>query len=331
MSQIRRYNVADGVRFISETLGVDPTRALLRAGLPADFLTFGARPLSAEEYYDLWDAFDAENFSIDFMMDMARKVVETGFDSSVYSFYSSPSVRVGLQRKALLKPLLMPLNMRVTDYNQHLAVSFGTILPQRKLPRTIGWFNILYFVMAIRHATGLQVTPAAVEVERTLDGAERSHGFLGAPVTTGSGYRLILSAEDAKLPLVTRNDELWETVEAGLQERFLRTMAPETTSSRVRQALVDGLPGGQVTADQIARHLAMSKRSLQRRLNEEGVSFKDVLEDTRRALSLNYLLNTDMSMQEIAYLLGFRDPSSFFRAFRGWTGKTPQSLRNEAA
>ena len=99
----------------------------------------------------------------------------------------------------------------------------------------------------------------------------------------------------------------------------------------MRQALVDGLPGGQVTADQIARHLAMSKRSLQRRLNEEGVSFKDVLEDTRRALSLNYLLNTDMSMQEIAYLLGFRDPSSFFRAFRGWTGKTPQSLRNEAA
>ena len=331
MSQIRRFNVTEAIAFVSNAMKVDPTRVFRRAGLPPDFLTHGARPLSAEEYYDLWDAFEAEEFDVNFLVQMAQKVVDSGFDSSVYSFYSSPTVRVGLQRKALLKPLIMPIFMRVTDYEQHLAVSFMSAIKGRALPVTIGWFNILYFVKAIRHATGLQIVPAAVEVERAVPGAETSDGFLGCHVMQGSGYRLVLSADTGRLPLDCRNDALWAPVETGLQDRFLQTMPPETTASRVRQALIDGLPGGQATAEQIARHLAMSKRSLQRRLSEEGVSFKDVLEDTRRALSMNYLTNTNMSMQEIAYLLGFRDPSSFFRAFRGWTGKTPQSLRDEAA
>lgn len=103
-------------------------------------------------------------------------------------------------------------------------------------------------------------------------------------------------------------------------------------SDRSRQAsIVDGRPGGQVSADQIDRALALSERSLQRQLNEEGVSFNTILEDTRRAMALNYLQNSDMSVQEIALLLGFRDPSSFFRAFRSWTGRTPQAVRGTRA
>lgn len=330
MTQTRRYSIVEGLRFVKENFGLEPMRSILQAGLPVDFMGAGERPVSAEEYYDIFHYLERENISADFVIRMAQQVVEQGFDSSVYSFYSSPNVRVGLQRKSLLKPLLMPIRMTVTDYDQHLAVSFAGQLEDRPLPRMIGWFNLCYFIMAIRHATGVHVVPAAVQAGEELS-TKAADDMFGTAVTYGSGYRLILKSEDADLPLITRNDSHWEVVESGLQERFLKALEPQSTAARVRQALVDGMPGGQVTADQIARSLALSKRSLQRRLSEEGLSFKDVLEDTRRALSLNYLLNTQMSMQEIAYLLGFRDPSSFFRAFRGWTGRTPQSIRAEAA
>ncbi len=319
------------MRFLQEHFGLEPERAIRTVGLPRDFMTLGERPVTADEYYNLWNALDEQVVDPAFPAKMARKIVEKGTDSSVHSFYSSPNVRVGLQRKALLKPLLMPIRMTLTDYELHLALSFGTALPSRPLPALIGWFNLAYFVLAIRDATGVSVTPAAVEAANLRDGWDDKEEFFGVPISHGTGYRLILRGEDANRPLVTRNDTLWNQIEVGLKDRFQLSPTPESTVARVRAALIEGLAGGQATADEIARALALSKRSLQRRLNEEGMSFKEVLEDTRRALAMNYLLNSDMSVQEIAYLLGFQDPSSFFRAFRSWTGQTPQSVRQKAA
>ena len=185
--------------------------------------------------------------------------------------------------------------------------------------------------MSIRHATGEHVNPVAIQAETIREGWAEAASFFGCPIAHGPGYRMILRAEDADLPLISRNDEMWEQIEHGLEESFVRAIAEPSTAARVRQALVDGLPGGQATADQIARTLALSKRSLQRKLQDEGLSFKDVLEETRRAMAMNYLHNTEMNVQEIAYLLGFKDPSSFFRAFRGWTGQTPQAMRKARA
>lgn len=331
MSQIAKYHIADGMRFVRDSFGVDPSRAMRQLGLPVDFLGAGETPVTGDMYYDLFEALAEEPGALDMPFRMARMVVEQGIDSSVYAFYASPTVRAGLERKALFKPLLMPIHMTVTDYNHHVALSLTSSLPHRRLPMTIGWFLLYYFVMAIRDASGVQVNPAAIESETRAPGDQDAEAFFGAAVTQGSGYRLILRSEDAALPLITRNDALWASVQRDVESRFRRAIPEQSTAARVRQALVDGLPGGQSTADQIARQLALSKRSLQRKLNEEGLSYKDVLEDTRRALSLNYLQHTDMSVQEIAFLLGFRDPSSFFRAFRSWTGKTPQSVRMEAA
>ena len=330
MSQATRYHVAEGLTFFSEAFGLDPRRGLKRAGLPADFLTAAPRSVTAAEYYDLWEALEAEMSSADLPERMARLLTEGGSDSAVYAFYSSPDVRTGLERKALFKPLVMPLTMRVSDYDAHLVLSFGSPLPDRPLPSLIGWFDLTYFLLAIRHATGHHVVPAAIEVGAARPGWDASALF-GCVIREGTSYRMVLTAEDASRPLVTRNDALWVELERGLQERFACAVPERSSAARVRQALVEGLPGGQVTADQIARSLAMSKRSLQRRLEQEGLSFKEILEDTRRALALSYLQNSEMSMQEIALLLGFRDPSSFFRAFRTWTGRTPHSVRRALA
>ena len=79
-----------------------------------------------------------------------------------------------------------------------------------------------------------------------------------------------------------------------------------------------------------AARLAVSQRTLQRRLQEEGSSFQHELNALREDLARHYLTNPRYSSAEIAFLLGYDDPNSFIRAFHGWTGSTPDRVRAES-
>jgi AraC-like DNA-binding protein len=100
---------------------------------------------------------------------------------------------------------------------------------------------------------------------------------------------------------------------------------------RVRASLLELLPSGQNSVDEVARRLALSKRSLQRHLNDEGSHFLDILNDTRRHLAEHYLTRSELAPAEISFLLGYRDSNSFQRAFKSWTGATPGGLRRRPA
>lgn len=329
MSHAQRYAIAAPAQQICQVIGIDPARVARRAGLAPDFMGEGARLVTASEFYALWDAMDAEARRPELPDVLADAILRSGFDSAVYSFFCSPTVRIGLERKALFKPLLAPIDMEVKSTSDGVAISFSSIEPTRLLPSLFGWFDLVYFVRAIRQATGEHVVPLRIEAPLSRADWSSMDDLFGCTYSSGARFRMLLSAEDANLPLISRNDGLWAELEQGLRARFANELPPQSTAARVRQALVDGLPGGQVTADQVSRALAMSKRSLQRRLSEEGSNFKHLLEDTRRAMAMNYLQNSELSVQEIAFLLGFRDPSSFFRAFRAWTGQTPLSMRQQ--
>ncbi len=87
------------------------------------------------------------------------------------------------------------------------------------------------------------------------------------------------------------------------------------------------LPAGESAIEEAAKRLALTKRTLQRKLAEESSSYQAVLTATRRELAQHYLARSSVSLVEVAYLLGFQDGNSFIRAFRGWTGETPREYR----
>lgn len=81
----------------------------------------------------------------------------------------------------------------------------------------------------------------------------------------------------------------------------------------------------------VARELALGERTLQRRIVEEGASFRQLLEEARKELVREYLARPDMQISEVAYLLGYEDANSFYRAFRTWEGTTPSHWRSDLA
>ena len=82
------------------------------------------------------------------------------------------------------------------------------------------------------------------------------------------------------------------------------------------------LPGSACAIDDVCRALGLSRRTLQRKLKEENTSFQQQLNHTRELLTKNYLRNTTLSAEDIAYLLGYQDLNSFYRALSLWTGKS---------
>lgn len=126
--------------------------------------------------------------------------------------------------------------------------------------------------------------------------------------------------ESANPELARHNDE----VAARYLARFGRALVRE----RLRAVLIEQLPAGEPSQDKAAEALHLSVRSLQRRLADEGTSYKAVLDDLRRELAVSYLRQARNSISEITYLLGFSDTSSFTHAFRRWTGVAPSRYRD---
>ena len=138
--------------------------------------------------------------------------------------------------------------------------------------------------------------------------------------------RLVYSEDRVRLLFGRMRDELAEMHER-IASEHLQRLDPAQTCHRVRAVIIRHLPDGEPRRPKIAAILGMSERTLQRRLAAEGISFQRLLDDTRRELAQHYLSQRNLSLADTAYLLGFSDQSSFFRAARRWFGTSPRDYR----
>lgn len=111
-------------------------------------------------------------------------------------------------------------------------------------------------------------------------------------------------------------------------QQFLDDLAHSSgIASMVRRALVEQMPWRFPNIEAMARELTMEPRTLRRKLDAQGTSYRQVLADVRRGLAINYLRKTRMTTEEIASRLGYSDAANFRHAFVRWTGKTPHEYR----
>jgi AraC-like DNA-binding protein len=108
-----------------------------------------------------------------------------------------------------------------------------------------------------------------------------------------------------------------------IAEQYIETLDPHKVASQVRQLLIVLLPSGKADQDRVSKRLNRSTSTLQRQLQAEGLSYRDVLDNTRRSLAERYLTDNKHSHAQIAFLLGFSDQSNFSRAFKRWTAMSP--------
>jgi AraC-like DNA-binding protein len=133
----------------------------------------------------------------------------------------------------------------------------------------------------------------------------------------------------AALPVQGHDPALLQILERHALALAERLPSDPPLSQRVSALVRDAFTQGEPAQAKIAKQLAMSERTLQRRLRDEGTSFADLVEAVRADLAKRYLRRPEMAVYEVAFLLGYSEPSAFYRAFRRWTGQTPQAYRGQ--
>jgi AraC-like DNA-binding protein len=190
-------------------------------------------------------------------------------------------------------------------------------------------FGIGVIVKALRVIAGRNIRPTYVmfAVPRNSDQREFER-FYGCPVDFGAlRDQLVFSTETLALPLVTEDRYLLETLEplCDAAARELRT-PKGTLRVAVENEVRTLLPHGKAQRSNVAKTLALSERTLSRRLADEGTTYADVVDQLRRSLALQYVKERSISLSQIAWLLGYEELTSFNHAFKRWTGCAPSAV-----
>jgi AraC-like DNA-binding protein len=160
--------------------------------------------------------------------------------------------------------------------------------------------------------------------------SSRFYEYFRSPVVfeaPANSLTLPIEAVDKSLP--GSNPQLAELNDQVMIE-YLAQLDQDRITQKVKAVIIDQLPSGNVTDENVARALYMSSRKLQRQLQSAGTTFNTLLNEIRQDLAQKYLKEQDTTMTEIAFLLGFSESSAFSRAFRRWMGVSPSAYRKAA-
>lgn len=315
-------------RVLLKDLGVAPQDLLRQANLPLDLFCQPEVTLTIAQYFDFWRGLETLlSGDLAFPLRVAQSVTVESFSPPIFACICSDNLNLALQRLAQYKPLIGPLRLDVAQTEHQTAIALGELPGQPPLPPSLVAMELTFFVHLARLATRDRIIPLKVQSTISLPGENEFEAFFGVPLTKGAFDGVIFSAADAQTPFLTSNAGMWSIFEPALQNRMQDLKIDSQFRERVRACLIEILASGQFSMVDVAKRLALSPRTLQRRLQEEGTSFKQELSHLRSELANHYLETTSYSSAEISFLLGYSEPSSFFRAFHGWTGKTPEMIR----
>ena len=188
----------------------------------------------------------------------------------------------------------------------------------------------LCFALVAKQARELATTPFRfTRVEFAHRGADSApyRAWFDAPVAFGApATQLVMSRATTEIALASSDPNLLAILMRAADDHQRTRPTDASITSQVVRVLHAALRAGEGHVDVIAKRLGLTARSLQRRLKDEGTTFNAVREDVRRQLSRRFL-EDGLSIAEISFLLGFSEPSAFFRAFKRWTGQTPLEAR----
>ncbi len=313
---------------IIESYGYDPGDVFARVGLTHEMLLKqGARvPLKTLDH--LWEEVTALIKDPCLGLRAAEFWHPSHFNALGYAWLASSTLREALNRLGrYIHVLSQDIDVRLEDTAEGLTFTLSDSL-EHSVRMDYGMATVMAMC---RINFGPNLKPVAVRfIHPEPFCGEKYFGFFKGPVYfEAASDSLTLAAKDVDLRLPGGNPHLAE-INDRIIIRYLATLSNGDIVHRVQTAIIELLPSGLVSDEKVAQKLYISVRSLQRKLQQCGTSFRKLLDRTREELARQYICDRGVDLTEIAFLLGFSEHSAFSRAFKRWTGQTPSGMRRDA-
>jgi AraC-like DNA-binding protein len=311
--------------------GLDVRTLLADAEIDSATLDAPGERVPSEKISRLWELAAERSGNPAIALRQHHVARPASFDVVGYTMMSCADLRGAYERlRRYLLILSDALTMTLSEEHDKYRITFALFGGERPVPRQRIEFILASLTTLCRWISGRNIRPVAVELSYPppTDIAPYREAF-SCPVTFDAPCNcLVYALADLSVPLPTANSRVAEQHERSAIE-YLRHFDQAQASYRAREAIIRRLPDGEPRREQVASELGMSERTLQRRLEEESTSFGELLDGTRRELAEQYLSRLHLSLAEAAYLLGFQDQSSFFRACKRWFELSPGQYRGQ--
>ncbi|MDF2117654.1 AraC family transcriptional regulator ligand-binding domain-containing protein [Roseiarcaceae bacterium H3SJ34-1] len=308
--------------------GVKPAAILRQARLPA---TLHLNPhvfLSTAQIFAIYRAVeelvDDPGFAIKFVKAFDRSGHQPAFLAACYA----ADYRDALGRIDRFKRLSTCETFVISEQSGEVTVSKEWPYSPEPEPALSIDVSFAFVIELGRKGTGQRITPVRVDLARAGPRSLDHETFFGCPIRYGSPRNLlVMRSSDLDRPFPGRNSEFLDLLTPALAAARKDLEAESTFSEQVKIVLKRSLASGRPDVSNIARELGTSERTLQRRITEEGTTFREILAAARQELGEHLLLDSSISIDEVAILLGYQDTSSFYRAFKERQGVTPHNWR----
>jgi AraC-like DNA-binding protein len=252
----------------------------------------------------------------------------------IYVVLNSSTIAVGLTNA---ERYLMIHNgaarMFLAVENERAYIRHRLVDLEIEVPRQHNEYSMAVALNTFRMMAGSQWAPQEVQFAHEAPPQTSEHlRVFGAPVLFGCETNaFVVDREFLERQVPAADQRLYGILKQYL-DRVLKEMPREDEMlAAIRRATAESMRDGVPRLEQLAKKVAMSPRTLERRMKEHGISFKKLLDDTRRRFALNYLKDRKHTLTDIAFLLGYSELSAFNRAFKRWTGRTPMDYRRKTA
>ncbi|WP_455365328.1 AraC family transcriptional regulator [Kaarinaea lacus] len=327
--------ISSWVLLIAETLksyGVDYRKLFREAGMDPTHLGDQNARFDFLFVTRLWDLALEKTQDPCFGIVVVNHWHPTSLHALGFSWMASPSLKEAFER--LQRYVRIVNNAAAVDIKNQNSVT------RLSLYNAVGLQNasiaavdasLAVLVHMCRLNYGKDLDPVRIQTSRPEpppNCLDRMNAFFRGPIEFSCNENAIhFSTVAVEKHLPASNIELARANDKLIDE-YLSHLDGTSVGIRTKARITELLPSGSVSEERIAELLNLSVRSMQRKLKEEGSSFKELLNQTRQELAEQYIENSRLSINEITYLLGFSDPANFSRAFKRWHGVSPSQYRN---
>ena len=309
------------------SIGLSIENILEQTGIP-NILWKEEIQLSTEEYYLFLKKID-EVITDEQISAISNIDNLNVFIPSFFAALSSKNGLEGLKRLAKYKKLIGPVSLEIKEFEEIVQVQYFFEQREKELPRFVVLNEQLLLMNLLNKGIGKGIMP--ISVTSPFEYGEFLSKEMNITVNKGIQNEIIFSMKDLKKPFLTANNIMVEYLEPQLKQKLaeMESETFETFTDRVQKKLFQLIPSGQSSLENVVEEFGISARIVQRNLDVENIKFNQVVKNIQKIMTLNYLESKELSIEEIAYLVGYTETSSFYRAFKGWIGKTVLQYRKE--